>query len=203
LGAIRPGHDNIGQHTAASEVSGAGLEASWVSELDEAWALAVAEAEMRAHSAGRKDVAEYLALRASNDLLRQTAIEWLINTFTVLAGEANRRGGSIQISRDDKHRFKVGNATMVGRLLTLRNGVRRLSIEAGWPRAPRDGFIRGGGLACANIRHMGIKSASQELLLVRSTAGAPGWMIVSTSVQSELHEANVSEHITLLLHDIK
>lgn len=174
-----------------------------MSELDEAWALAVAEAEMRARTAGRKDVAEYLALRASNDLLRHTAIEWLMNTFTVLAGEANRRGGSIQISQDDKHRFKVGTATMVGRLLTLSNGVRRLSIEAGWPRAPSDGFIRGGGLACAKIRHMGMKSASQELLLIRSNNGAPGWMIASASVQSELQEADVREHMKLLLNEIQ
>jgi len=34
---------------------------------------------------------------------------------------------------------------MVGPLLTLSFAVRALSIEAGWPRAPRDGFVRGGG----------------------------------------------------------
>lgn len=174
-----------------------------VSELDEAWALAVAEAEIRARTAGHHDVAEYLALRASNDLLRQTAIEWLLNTFTVLAGEANRTGGSIQISRNDNHRFRVGNATMVGRLLTLKSGVRTLSIEAGWPRTPSDGFIRGGGLACANIRHMGIKSASQELLLKQSTTGAPSWTVVNPTGPSELHEANARQHVTLLLHEVR
>lgn len=171
-----------------------------VGELDEAWELAVAEAEMRARIAGRKDVAEYLALRASNDLVRQTAIEWLMATFTVLAGEANRTGGSIQMLQDDKHRFKLRNATMVGRLLTLKSGVRTLSIEAGWPRAPSDGFVRGGGLACANIRHMGIKSANQELMLTRDARGVPGWVITGVGSHKEMHEANAREHLRLLQH---
>ncbi len=134
-----------------------------MSELDEAWAEALAEAQQRAAAAGRRDVAEYLRLRASNDLLRQTGIDWLLNTFTILAGKANRAGASIQIAREDAHRFQVGNATMVGPLLTLSFGVRALSIEAGWPRAPRDGFVRGGGLACARIKHRGKKSANEDL----------------------------------------
>ena len=56
---------------------------------------------------------------------------------------------------------------MVGHLLTLTNGVRTLYVEAGWPRTPRDGFVRGGGLACASIRHLGIRAANQELLLIK------------------------------------
>src|SRR2546422_9691037 len=107
-----------------------------MSELDEAWALALAEAQRRAHTAGRADVAEYLRLRSSNDLLRKTGIGWLLSTFTKLAGQANRTGGSIQISEQQTHRFSVHNATMVGPLLTLSFGVRILSIEAGWPRVP-------------------------------------------------------------------
>jgi hypothetical protein len=49
-----------------------------MSELDEAWAAALSEAEHRARLAGRKDVIEYLSLRNSNDLLRQAGIDWLI-----------------------------------------------------------------------------------------------------------------------------
>jgi hypothetical protein len=41
-----------------------------MSELDEAWAAALSEAERRARLAGRGDVAEYLSLKNSNDLLR-------------------------------------------------------------------------------------------------------------------------------------
>ena len=167
-------------------------------ELDEAWAAALSEAEHRARLAGRKDVAEYLALRNSNDLLRQAGVDWLVNGFTVLAGEANRAGASIQISTKDGHRFPVGSSTMVGHLLTLINGVRTLYVEAGWPRVPRDGFVRGGGLANANIRHLGLRSASQELLLTKTSTGAPSWKSLS-SKPSELREWDLRRHLAILL----
>ena len=167
-------------------------------ELDEAWAAALSEAEQRARLAGRRDMAEYLALRNSNDLLRKAGVDWLVAGFTTLAGEANRTGASIQISTKDGHRFPVGTATMVGHLLTLINGVRTLYVEAGWPRTPRDGFVRGGGLANANIRHMGLRHASQELLLTRSKAGAPTWKSLSTK-PFELHESDLRRHIAILL----
>ena len=171
-----------------------------MNELEEAWALVLAEAEMRARGAGRKDLVEYLALRKSNDLLRTTGINWLITTFESLAGEANRRGSSIQVTKDNSHRFRVGNATMVGPLLTLTSGVRKLSIEAGWPRAPRDGFLRGGGLACAHIKHFGIRSASDSLLLVLSDEGVPQWIGREKKHSGfEVHEANLRNHIAVLL----
>lgn len=172
-----------------------------MSELDEAWDLALAEAEQRAARAGRRDVAAYLRLRASNDLLRQTGIEWLLNSFTTFAGQANRRGASIQISKEDAHRFPVGNATMVGPLLTLGFGVRALSVEAGWPRTPSDGIVRGGGLACARIRHRGKRSVDEDLLLVRSAKDAPRWMLIDkkTDRKSELLAAGIQQHLTKML----
>jgi hypothetical protein len=169
-----------------------------MSELDEAWAAALSEAEHRARLAGRKDVLEYLSLKNSNDLLRQAGIDWLIAGFTALAGDANRAGASIQISKQDGHRFPVGSSTMVGHLLTLSSGVRTLYVEAGWPRVPRDGFVRGGGLACANIRHLGIRQAGKELLLTKTKAGAPIWQSVLNKGFS-LHEADMRHHISILL----
>ena len=171
-----------------------------MSELDEAWAFALAEAESRARLSGRKDLTAYLALRNSNDLLRSTGIEWLISTFETLAAQANRRGASIQVSKEDNHRFRTGNTTMVGRLLILRFGVRQLAVEAGWPRAPGDGFVRGGGLATANIRHLGIKSAGEALRLVQSKQGAPSWVAGEKGErQNEIHETNLRKHIATLL----
>lgn len=171
-----------------------------MNELEEAWALVLAEAETRARGAGRKDLVEYLALRKSNDLLRMTGINWLITTFESLAGEANSKGSNIQVAKDDSHRFRVGNATMVGPLLTLTTGVRKLSIEAGWPRAPRDGYVRGGGLGCAHIKHFGIRSANDSLLLVLSDQGVPRWIGREKKHSGvEIHEANVRNHIAILL----
>ena len=172
-----------------------------MSELDEAWTLALAEAEQRARVAGRNELADYLALRNSNDLLRKIGIEWLITAFTSLAAQANRVGASIQSSTEDGHRFRIGNATMVGRLLTLRYGVRTLSVEAGWPRSPRDGIVRGGGLACANIKHLGIKAANEALLLIRSPGGKPSWVALGGRGRREIHEATARGHIAILLDE--
>ena len=169
-----------------------------MSELDEAWAAALSEAEHRARLAGRKDVMEYLSLKNSNDLLRKAGVDWLIAGFTTLAGDANRAGASIQISKKDEHRFPIASSTMVGHLLTLTNGVRTLYVEAGWPRVPRDGFVRGGGLACANIRHLGIRQASEELLLIKTMTGTPLWQSVLNKAFS-LHETDMRRHIALLL----
>src|ERR1044071_1804995 len=163
-----------------------------MSELDEAWAAALSEAERRARLAGRGDIADYLSLKNSNDLLRQAGVDWLLAEFTTLAAQANRAGASIQISNHEGHRFKVGSSTMVGHLITFTNGVRTLYVEAGWPRAPRDGFVRGGGLACANIRHLGIRTANEDLLLTKSHNGAPAWK--SSASKHALHEADMLRH---------
>ena len=101
-------------------------------------------------------------VRSSNDLIRKDASKWLLGLFATAAGEANRAGASIKISTEDAHRFKIGNASMVGSRLSLGSGVRMLLVEVGWPRLPHDGFIRGGGLACSNIKHLGIKSAQKK-----------------------------------------
>ena len=167
-------------------------------ELDEAWAAALSEAEQRARLAGRKDVVEYLSLKNSNDLIRKAGVDWLVTEFTNQAGQANRAGASIQVSTKEGHRFPMGTSTMVGHLLTLTYGVRTLYVEAGWPRAPRDGFVRGGGLAFANIRHLGIRTAGQELLLRKTSKGAPVWKSLS-SRRPHLHEADIRHHIAILL----
>jgi hypothetical protein len=169
-----------------------------LSELDEAWAAALSEAEHRARLAGRDEVVEYLSLKNSNDLLRKAGVDWLIAGFTQLAGDANRAGASIQIAKNDGHRFPTGSSTMVGHLLTLSSGVRTLYVEAGWPRVPRDGFVRGGGLACANIRHMGLRQANEELLLIKTKTGAPIWQSVKNKAFS-LHEADMRHHIAILV----
>jgi len=94
---------------------------------------------------------------------------------------------------------------MMGTRISLGSGVRTLVIEVGWPRTPRDGFIRGGGLACANIKHLGIKAANEELRLAVGNAGTPRWLMIgkhsSQPGPREFHEANVGQHLSLLLDD--
>lgn len=171
-----------------------------MSELEDAWSLALAEAEAKARAAGRPDLSEYLALRTANDFSRAVGSDWILNTFTLLAAQANRAGASLQLKNEDTHRFKIGNATMVGPRLSLENNVRKLSIEVGWPRTPRDGVIRGGGLACANLKHLGRKSFDERLRLIRDPEGTPRWIVQENENDfREVHEADLKRHVSILL----
>jgi hypothetical protein len=172
-----------------------------LSELEAEWARRLAEAEQSARTSGRTDVADYLALRALNDLARNTGIEWLLAAFTAQAGEANREGAGIRFANTEAHRFRVGASTMVGQRLTLTAGVRVLTIEAGWPRTPRDGIVRGGGLAAARITHFGNPPANDELLLMQRAGDAPRWMVLdSAGARPTLEQARVREHVAQLLN---
>lgn len=171
-----------------------------MSEFDEEWARVLAEAQQRARASGRGDVAEYLSLRKTNDFARTAGADWLFSTFIDHAGRANRIGASIRIERRDAHRFHMGNSTMVGTLLKLQLGVRQLMVEVGWPRAPRDGIVRGGGLASARIRHFGLRNADDELLLVYAEDNRPHWLVIERDgARTGLLEARVRYHITKLM----
>lgn len=172
-----------------------------MNELDAEWEQKLAEAQQRARAAGRADVADYLTLRATNDMARTTGVKWLIDAFTALAGEANRSGAGIALAREDAHRFQVGASTMVGTQLTLRVGVRALTVEAGWPRAPGDGIVRGGGLASARLGHFGDRAAGEDLLLTQTDARAPRWFVLEDDgTRTELLEARMRRHLARLLN---
>jgi hypothetical protein len=172
-----------------------------MTELDEAWELALAEATQRARASGRADIARYLDLRRRNDLLRSAATDWLHDAVLALAADANRAGSAIQIERHEDHCFKRGSATMVGRQTVLKKGVRTLTIESGWPRAPRDGVVRGNGLACADIKHLGRPRLNVELMLVSKRGGSPQWLISSDDGRADLTEAELRRHLAILIKD--
>jgi hypothetical protein len=149
-----------------------------VNELDDVWSQMLAEATENARLAGRHDVADYLALRANNDQIRAGGVRWLFDSAVELASEANRTIPAITIERDDPHSFAFLGANVVGSRLNLRQGVRCLSLEAGWTRTPSDGFMRGGALAAARISHFGMKRHEAVLALLL-TDDLPEWFRVS------------------------
>jgi hypothetical protein len=171
--------------------------------FDEDYERKVQEARERASGGGRSEVLDYLDLKAANDAARTRAVEWLLEAFTGAAGELNRAGAGLTLARTDAHRFRVGNSTMVGTRLVLRRGVRALTVEAGWPRAPRDGIVRGGGLASATISHFGDARAGQEFLLVPDTQTEARWFVLeTTNARTELRPEHLRRHLARLL-DIK
>jgi hypothetical protein len=167
--------------------------------FEEEYEREMAEAQERARAQGRGDVLDYLTLKAANDNLRARGVELLLEAFTALAGELNRHGAGLALARTDAHRFRVGHSTMVGPRLTLSRGLRALTVEAGWPRAPRDGVVRGGGLASACVRHFGDTKAGEDLLLLPAVEG-PRWFVVAdTGARTELREAHLRRHLGRLL----
>lgn len=166
-----------------------------MNELDEAWSQMLAGAIANAKSSGREDVAEYFALKQSNDLLRQTGVEWLFNAFIEIASEINRQNPHILIEREEPHEFEFNRARMAGSLVRVRSGVRSLTVEAGWTRTPAHGFMRGGALAAARIRHFGRPKADLELMLVQRDE-VPGW---HSTAGANFDSQGVKEHIQILL----
>lgn len=170
-----------------------------MSDFDADYERQLEEAQARARTRGRGDVVEYLNLRATNDALRSAGISWLLELFSAHAGELNRAGAGIHVTRTDAHRFKVGHSTMLGPRLVFRVGVRTLTVEAGWPRGPRDGIVRGGGLASALVTHFGNHAAGEELLLVPTPVGQSRWLVLEKSGErAELHAERVRRHFTKL-----
>jgi hypothetical protein len=170
-----------------------------MTELDEAWEIALAQATQRAQGAGRADIARYLDLRRRNDLLRRAATDWLVDALFAMAADANRNGAAVKVERNEEHRFRRGTATMVGTKLTMRRGVRALTIESGWPRRPGDGIVRGNALACANIKHLGRVRNNTELILVSSAKGTPQWFVLDDDARRLLTGADLRRHFSLFV----
>ncbi len=166
-----------------------------MTELDQVWSRMIGEAAANANNDGRQAVADYLRLKATNDALRIVGVRWLFDTFIEIAGEAVRRNAAITIEREDPHNFSYGSSNMVGSLLSIRYGVRCLSVEAGWTRTPRDGVMLNGALAVTRIAHFGIPNAADEYRLVHADT-FPKWL-ANGSVAVESSE--LRRHFDLLV----
>lgn len=134
-------------------------------ELDEFWEQMLAEARLSEEITGH--LAEFLAVKSANDRLRERGVEQLLNAFEAFAGHANRSHAGIEIEKLESHRFEIDRSHVTGRAIKLRHGLRCLTVEAGWTRTPRDGFMRGNALALARIKHFGIPTGGGELKLLR------------------------------------
>lgn len=157
------------------------------------------EAIAKATSTGKSDVAEYLMLKASNDAARATSVKWLFDAAQEIAAEINRRSATISVENEYPYRFALGNATLVGSLFRFRQGVRCLTIEAGWTRAPNDGFMRGGALAMGRISHFGMTKHNAELILLRAN-NAPNWFAAEKDGKRRLFDSrNLQKHFQVFL----
>lgn len=174
-----------------------------MNELNETWARMMEEAIAKAHASGRSDVVEYLQLKAANDSIRAAGVEWLFDSMFEIASNLNRNNLQITIENEDSHSFVYGNATLTGSLVRFRQGVRCLSVEAGWTRTPNDGFMRGGILAAARIIHFGISRYNVELVLVRGKEEVANWFTVDKNSERVLLDSNhLNKHFQIFLNII-
>ncbi len=175
-----------------------------MNEPDEVWAKILNEAAARAKTNERGcDLADYLSLKAANDAVRAAGVEWLFDSAQAIASQFNREANaSIAIENENPHNFAFGNSNLVGSLLHLRQGIRCLTLEAGWTRTPNDGFMRGGALACARISHFGISRENEELVLVRQH-NLINWFAVDAENKRNLFDSrNIQRHFQIFLDTI-
>jgi hypothetical protein len=158
-----------------------------MNELDEVWTQMMNKAIADARAGGRHDVAEYLTLKATNDFIRAMSVKWLFDSMLEI--NAQSRLANITIENVNPHRFAFNKANMVGSRLNLRQGVRCLSLEAGWTRTPADGFMRGGALAAARIAHFGIPTATEEIILLKKD-DFPQWFSIDRQERKTIFDSN-------------
>ncbi|MER3431043.1 MAG: hypothetical protein C4324_08380 [Blastocatellia bacterium] len=146
--------------------------------LDDIWDEMLSEAHRRAIASGNADAAEYLELRLRNDRLRAAAADWLVEIFVEAAAASPLLAG-VEIEREEPHQFVHSGTTLTGLSISARLGVRCVTLQAGWPRRPSDGIIRGAALAIGRISHRGLPRLNVDLRLVLDR-NRPGWIVVGS-----------------------
>jgi hypothetical protein len=153
--------------------------------------------------------ADYLALKAENDKLREDGKQWLWDILDKLCSEINSRlaeksaGAFLQIGSQE-WRFSVEDSTMVGERFGARYLTRTLVVEAGWPRLPEHGFVPDGGLARARVglsQNIMLEALTvAELILKRQGKGAPSWYVISDKKVGEpVTESKLRSYLNLVL----
>lgn len=158
-----------------------------------------------------KDLAaEYLALKAANDELRERGKQWLWNALDVICSEISRELSAqnnppLQVGRQE-WQFKVEDSTMVGERFGARFREKTLVVEAGWPREPQHRFVPGRGLARARIGFsqnvMLDAKIVAEMILKRQSNGDLGWnFIANKKLGAWVTESSLREYFNLILVD--
>lgn len=151
--------------------------------------------------------ADYLSLKASNDLLREQSKQRLFELLDVICSEINigLGGPPIQVGRQEWE-FTVGTSTMVGERFGARHRERTVVVEVGWPRQPQHGFVPDGGLARGRIgfsqNTMLEPKPLTQLILKRRGDGEPQWRLIANKTLGEpVTSTLLRSYLNLLLTD--
>lgn len=173
-----------------------------MNDFDELLAAKLVDAIEYARTSGRDDIAEYLALKAANDTIRQRETDDLFRAFIGVALSAENVRRNVQVERESPHNFQLLDANMKGSRLRITRGLRCLTVEAGWARGPSDGFMRMGAMAAALLTHLGIPEKSAVLVL-KPHADAHSWFEVKKNSTSDtpFEPKDVERHLGIFLSD--
>jgi hypothetical protein len=131
--------------------------------------------------------ADYFALRAANDRLRERGLVWIWETLEMLCAETNRSLGApveqpaVHLARQP-WQFEVGRSVMVGERFGVRYRGLTLLIEVGWPRVPEHGFVPDQGLArgrvSLSLSPILDARPTDELILKARRDGEADWRVI-------------------------
>jgi len=136
-----------------------------MTELDQVWSELLGQAHARATEGGDHHLAEYLRLRATNDAIRARGVAWLFESIIAMAADLQTHRHGLVIEREEPYSFQRGSSNLVGSAVIVRQGVRCLTVAAGWVRTPSDGIMQKGALAYARFVHFGMPRSGEELRL--------------------------------------
>lgn len=170
-----------------------------MSELDEIFLQDIKFAIQNAKETHRFSIAEYLTLKESNDAIRHESVKWLNETVLEIVSAFNQHGAKIELTHNEKHIFKFGNSNLRGSHLKLQQGVRCLSVEAGWTQTPSDGFMRGNALACAKISHFGFAKMNEELVLLKYENRPQWFSIIDETTRASFTIQSLRKHFETFL----
>jgi len=153
--------------------------------------------------------AEYLALKAANDQLREIGKKWLWDTLDQLSSEISRQFTQnndqppLQVGRQD-WQFSIENSLMIGERYGARNRHRTLVVEVGWPRLPEHGNVPDGGLARARVgvsQNVMLEPLTvADLTLKRQGDANPAWhTIVNRRLGERITESHLRYYFDLIL----
>lgn len=167
-------------------------------EFEQKWLEMLEKAKERAQREENLTLLEYFELKSANEKLRLEASKALLEMFFYAARSKSLEGFNLKFNTKSGHQFEMRQARLTGFCLDISFGIRKLTIEIGWTRTPKDGFMRQGALAYSRISHFGRPEHNKELLLLNRNE--PRWFFAN-DLQKLFEESDAVKHLNILLQD--
>lgn len=168
-----------------------------MNSFEEKWLEMINSAKLIAAEQGNETLRDFFELKAANEKIRMDASKTLLEYFFRAIRIKIEEGFKLDVETHGGYKFQMRHALLTGFRVDVLFGLRRLSIEIGWTRLPKDGFMRGGALAYCRITHFGRPEHNSELLLLNSQN--PKWFTEKSNSPFDITDAMI--HLDRLIQD--